>query len=625
MAGGATQKATYKRAHIEEFPQDQSCWWIRWVDGYQHAPLGTLQPMVRVHLERLSGPLHNALSVSAGTAVMQASEAAQSDSFTTPVFVGNTPELAIGSVYHQGVRAGEIGGRKRWLSFDLSEAQPRIVPVDEAPSQPPAWWKQKYAYRWVNRSEYRIPERGSYGLLLENPTYPLRLLIPCQEIFRFFYARESKLARALLSGPWASTMEQVVNTERTLVRPDGVWQVVLRNGMHNASVMHAGNLTLHTEGFSAAKAIFSSISQQHKGFWHMQATIPFAPHRLRLQVRFLDLPYAGQRTALCTRILAANWPHPNPIHYIRENDPSGGKKQIETTEVPPFTGPKSEFSSLDDWHATNASSEDPSSRGPVVTHPISETGWRAKPQLVEMTKAESKRYRRRPPEVDSEALSTTSTRQAHYGASEAAPGSFVQSDSPSEHLSSRFAKAIELFKTLKGRGDLLTWRAHLPAGASDRYVMEGVPVCPLPPKALNERGAETFRPWTIVDKSIGRPRCVLIVKFIFGSGGHAFWLEVEPSLPARADECEDKSPTKGFRSLILRPAREIQTSDSMLWRALYLCVQHRAIWPEDKRIISATRAASATTWVHHHLSDEELNPDSATRKIDSILPRTRHP
>lgn len=612
------------RPVIREFPQDDGDWWIRWVDGYHDTHPAAPRPKVGVHLERLDAALHNVVRKDADDAAlaMRNDEVPAADRTMKRVSVGNIADLVIGSIYHNGSRAGMMGLDQANFEFDLLQSPPRLVRFYDTWLEPPWWWNPQYTHRLVNRKEYRIPRKESWGVMLTTPDDSTVLLIPCHEVFRYFYAKQSKLARALLSGPWEITRNQIVNPKRTFMREDGDWQVVLRNGMKEESVYHAANLTLHREGIIAAKRIYSAMMEDGSP-WHVRAEIPFAPRRLRLRCRILPLRDYGYKRLLCTQILSARWPHTNAIHFIRENDATAGEREYETDGPLPFGGHDVELSGPDEDHAENSSLEDPTFRGPVITHPAPGSDWVGLPPTRKMTKAESFRYKRPNRDPDQEPADSTSAGDPYHGNSNATVGSFDAIGDPNEHLVERFAKVLELFERLKCCEFLQDWQTMPPPEDFRRRYLQGVPVWPLPRSVRNEKGVKRKRPWAIVNKSTNRTRCVLISRLTLIGGSHIYWLDVEPSIPEDSDASDQESRSharaRGFRSLILSAGQNPGEMEPILKAALALCVRCRGIWPDRREIIRFTGAGAANCWIHHHLRTGELSINSACKAIDEAI------
>lgn len=617
MADRHAREPRVKYGAIKEFPRDGQFWWIRWVDGYRSPHTASSQRTVCVHLQRLNNALRETLHPDGALSVLKAPVDANTSKWVAKVTVGVIPELTIGGIYRDGVRVGTLGNHHAPFQFDLAAHPPEMVRVGDQGPEPPDWWdRSTYQYRTINRSEFHVPTLQSWCVLLRDPGRQLILLIPCQEIFRYFYAKESILARALLTGPWATTMDRVINTEHTLVRPDGSWQIVVRPGMRNDSIMHAANLTLTPEGVRAAKGIYSSLMSGGSP-WHMRAEIPHPLGLFRIRAKHLMLLDDEHRKLLCTEITYAEWPHTAPIHHCRDNDPRKGENQTDTDEPPPYTGPYMDVSGMDSWHVGNTSSEDPSARGLVVTHPSPGTGWGNAPELIPIPKKESRRYKRRIPESGGETFGQTSTGEPFHGVSTSAPGTFVQGAGSQEHIVNRFEKVFSLLDRLQAEGVLQEWRA-LPPERTPGFILQGKEVWPVPTSAEDKKGTKRKRPWAIADKETGRPRGVLVLELVLPSGLRLYWFEVEPKILAESTDEPQEVRCRGFRSLILRSTVTDENLAEIIRAVLGICLQYRGVWPDPDELRRLTGAEAATTWVHHH-KQGELSVASAAERIKELM------
>ena len=138
---------------------------------------------------------------------------------------------------------------------------------------------------------------------------PCRVLISCFEIFRVYYAYNSKFVHALLSGPWPYARDRIIDVARSDVTTDAEnWTVSMRDGIGLDSARHAALLGLSDFGFKSAMVIFPSVAHDK----HLKAEIPSSMDTLRVTADFVSIPcYARDMPALILlRITEADSPLP---------------------------------------------------------------------------------------------------------------------------------------------------------------------------------------------------------------------------------------------------------------------------------------------------------------------------
>ena len=601
-----------------EFPQSGDYWWIRWIDGYQSHALSnqtvsqSSQRTVGIYLQKLNRNPHLLTDPSIATAVLKETHNTNAEQQYARLLSGCTPGLMMGSIYRRGSLVGQIQNEAQRFQIDLSDQSSHFRRVQEPLPKQPHWWRASSPCPTIQRKEYQVPNTSSWVLEFEDASTDRSLVIPCQEIFRFFYAPETKVVNALLSGPWGIALDQVVSAERTGVRPDGSLQVILRNGMHESSSMHVANLVLNEIGRRAANRVYASLFAEEGRIWNMKAEIPFGCTNFNIEVRVLPLQHTNGRH-LCTEILGSDWPHQEHIHYLRETDPGEGRLQSKTDDTAPFSGPEHEFSpiDIDEFHSFNTSDEDPNARGPTVLHPARGNCWFNRPPMTKITKEESKKYCRIPGSSGDLVLDRTSTGKPHHGASSSTPGASVQENRVDFSADSRIQDVVRLVERLKEANVITDWKTLEPAKGS-RFTLDTLPAWPLPNRLHNGKRT-TYRPWA---KLGDVPRCVLVTEISLKSGTQLMWFEVQPTPKSSSDTAQTEVQGKTFRSLIIRTHLHDVERERLIHELLRYCVLRNARWHSQSAFPVFTGLDSHTTWIHHRTTNpSELSLSSAAKTL----------
>jgi len=235
------------------YPQDGRLRWVRWIDEVKTAGGGTGTPFVHVLLSTLPEGADPSRPPTVGEALRVGGEGADA---VVRVHPGDLPALSPGLLVHDGKRVGWLGLEERTFCFDTGQASDPTACRASSPAARPEFWSDKLPWTVLPASAY--PLGGfDHGRCVVIHDGPKQLVLPCSEIFRFFFAPETLAANALLSGPFDSVRNSLLNPEWTGPRDDGSYQVGLRSGLTCRSAASLANLA--NGGLAAARRLFRPL------------------------------------------------------------------------------------------------------------------------------------------------------------------------------------------------------------------------------------------------------------------------------------------------------------------------------------------------------------------------------
>jgi hypothetical protein len=173
-----------------------------------------------------------------------------------------------------------------------------------------------------------VPFKHTYFVALKPITSSTTVLIPCTEIFRFYYSGISgKLGTAILDGTYETERWKVVN-EKASSWPNKDGSALVRRGpfVNDDDAIDVARLTFSSYAQSQAHFIFASLPSNGDEAG-IQARLPYEG-RTKLRVRGMEFSGALGRTFLVLVIERCSGPMPFAhLVYERENEPNPEKAE----------------------------------------------------------------------------------------------------------------------------------------------------------------------------------------------------------------------------------------------------------------------------------------------------------
>ncbi|MEX2498323.1 MAG: hypothetical protein WD397_05555 [Wenzhouxiangellaceae bacterium] len=568
--------------------------------------------MIQVYLERLRmSPEHVSDHVRVRDYLKESQQPEPEECRVVKISAAAIPALRIGGVFNKGRPIGSLKFPATTIEFDRSVDSSRIMTVGDEFEPSPPWWRDGLPYRLINRGEFRVPDLGSNCLILTQNVEGRRIdvVIPCTEVFRSLYARESKVIREMLAAPWRDAVEKIVNSQLTGPVDRSTWQVVLRRGMSERFPEYVANLVLNPDGSRAANHIHGVIPMGARS-WHLRAPLPFEMKKFRLQGRMLVLREEDNFTKLlCTEIMGCSYPLRGiDIRYVLENDARQGDDKIKAGGSPPF-GKVYAGIVEEDEPISNTSEEDPSAESLSLYHDAEGSGWLDDVRKNKCKKAVSKVYQRPHKDDEGPRLNRTSAGEASWGRSSSAPGQFKSDPEYSKRLVERFEHLLAMMQQLLRDGKIEGYQTIGPSESDSKYAayQDFIPLWKLPNYLYNdELDKLTYRPWAVVPKPSPRSRTLIVVE-IHWERENLLWFDLEPK-------------SRGHCALLLRVGTEPPGLNRIIHYVRSLSVRTLGRWYEDKQSkeVVVPGALKAVRWQHCHTQDG-LNGLAAINALQKLF------
>lgn len=167
----------------------------------------------------------------------------------------------------------------------------------------------------------------SYYIAVGSDGNPYSWMIPCSEVFRFFYCTSSRMASTILSARILEPNRYIINPAHTNVdkhnpRIAAVW---LRRWMLNQDRRHIARLFFTPGAFEEAANIFLRAAGQcdEYGRRFERSLVAYPPVRdeINLKLIYRESMVDGFPSCFVTRILVSDWAMDfDAIHFSRDND-----------------------------------------------------------------------------------------------------------------------------------------------------------------------------------------------------------------------------------------------------------------------------------------------------------------
>lgn len=188
---------------LASFPKDGRLRWLRWFDDVDASNVSG-EPTIQALLT----PMPDGAAVGTGRRL---ADVAPSGDGSSPyvVGVGSLPSMRLGGLFHDGRHVGDLPMEASGpMAFGHSDGVALVRADGDNPAARPDWWSKPWKVLPVTR--YPLgPLCGSRVLAFTSRTH--QAVVPCSEVFRVLCAPDTRLAEALLSGPWPAYSGRVVN------------------------------------------------------------------------------------------------------------------------------------------------------------------------------------------------------------------------------------------------------------------------------------------------------------------------------------------------------------------------------------------------------------------------------
>jgi hypothetical protein len=225
------------------------------------------------------------------------------------------------------------------LALDFSDGKVRVINRHARPS---------------DGSDYIIPVRlersptpesdggNAHYVAVEHEGDPYGVVIPCAEIFRFFYCTSSRMAYTILSPKILDPDRYMLNPARSGVRKDdpAIVAIWLRQWMLNSDRHNLARLFFTAGAFDEAKKIYLRAAGVVAGQEHLQHTLvakPPAHGQMRVKCIYRTFKSGGRERIFVTRLISTDLSLPfKEIHYGRDNDSERIANSREREQLPEY-------------------------------------------------------------------------------------------------------------------------------------------------------------------------------------------------------------------------------------------------------------------------------------------------
>jgi len=617
---------------IEEFPEDESLWLVKWIDEFRQPHVRTRSTSVGVVLQQLAARDFTELSSLRANQLSQIIGKRRNDdmpSLKNPrVMVGSLPLLEIGQIYQSKKKVSQLPTEIHTLAFkdnnDIEISLGDLVP-------PPPGWKPEIPYKTINTWEYyglyRLDKCRCQVVRVPRDEYINEYIIPRTTLHKAFYAQHTEIAKAFSKGPWSKRYTDVIcmfdfeSGLKTQCSPDGrKWDIVMETLVPNTFAPLLALLHFDEYAKKCAESIYASSMQDTGGRadvpWYASAKIPYRPvnEAFLMRVKCLPLPrwtvkspdksIKEIRKYLVTSVVGSSWPSHLPIVGVgRRNSGTKGVNQIPVDGPAPYMIRPGDEENGSNPETTVDASLDASQDTDIKHLAGDDWNWINEPVVVKLTKESSKMYEGDRPVRQSKPGDRTSTGEHTHQQDGLVKGQAAALVRAPEKRFEHIIKALEQLREKKHIEDI-----HIvPAKNSWQHTTRGGRNCwSFIDEETAKRGKRPRRSWRLVEyasettkQSI--PRCALVLEIAIGGKSH-YWIEIE---------C--RKTDQGFRSALLSnlgadycETLEIAIETIVLATGINL--------EKELKKALATRNVLVDSYKHHYGSKERADLD-----INSVL------
>ena len=246
--------------------------------------------------------------------------------FCRDIPVGDIIDIPIGTLFYEGVPLQKTADphfaiQKTALQLDFSEGNMLIVDrwatldIDEDPFSEPRLI--------LPRAPASLPDDPEYkGVMLcvgENGD-PFAYIIPCYEVFRFFYAVSSKLAQVFLDSRFLEWGRYVWNPERSSIdRERGEAMLWLRQWMLDNDAWFIATLAFDPIALKRGMDLYRSIAVDRS---RILRAVPPMQELINAVAKWVPVRNnTGTTSKVILRLISTDWrPSFDKLQFDRDND-----------------------------------------------------------------------------------------------------------------------------------------------------------------------------------------------------------------------------------------------------------------------------------------------------------------
>ena len=280
-------------------------WRIVWFGKLEHVPSATTAaPSIKVYLQHLP----------------RWPERTPGSRTTECINAGDIPLFHLNAVLHDGVverLADNPWTRRKCLTLDLGRDNLRVIRRFDRDDQ------GDFIVPVTNDYLLSDSDANALFLCIGQGGNPFRYLIPCVEVFRFFYAFSSTLAKTALTGAFLTPDSHIWDVNKSWVNWDERMAFLqLRKRMLDNDARHLAIYAFVPGALERAREIFLAASGRDAGepTRFVRALPPF-DGRVTFQAQIRKRERAGCARTLITQLVSCDWRLPfDRIEYRRDND-----------------------------------------------------------------------------------------------------------------------------------------------------------------------------------------------------------------------------------------------------------------------------------------------------------------
>lgn len=183
------------------------------------------------------------------------------------------------------------------------------------------------------------PDREGLFVAFGDDKDPYAVIIPCFEIYRFFYATSDVLAKACLTDAFLDPHQKLWDTDYTVLDPStGKAAIWLRKWMLDADARFLARFAFDPYALQQAQHIYLASAAAGPNVIHSERLLrALPPLQGRTQMRIYHINLDNKDRILVTRILSCDWKPPfTELEWDRDNDGRFDPNNREQREESPW-------------------------------------------------------------------------------------------------------------------------------------------------------------------------------------------------------------------------------------------------------------------------------------------------